>query len=66
MEIIFETIIILVLRYPGAGIRWLFSRLWKSDKSFKDFLKEDAFINGVLSLLIIAAIIVGLKNVILE
>ena len=64
MEIIFETIIILILRYPGAGVRWLFSRLWKSDKSFKDFLNEDAFINGVVSLIIIAAIIVGIKYVI--
>ena len=62
MEIIFETIIILILRYPGAGIRWLFSRLWKSDKSFKDFLKDDAFISGVVSLLIIATIIIGIKK----
>ena len=38
MEIIFETIIILILRYPGAGLRWLFSRLWNSDKNFKEFL----------------------------
>jgi hypothetical protein len=64
MEIIFETIIILILRYPGAGIRWLISRLWKSDKRFKEFLKEDAFINGVVSLLIIAAIVIGINNII--
>ena len=64
MEIIFETIIILILRYPGAGIRWLISRLWKSDKRFKEFLKEDAFINGVVSLLIIAVIVVGINNII--
>jgi len=64
MEIIFETIIILILRYPGAGIRWLISRLWKSDKKFNEFLKEDAFINGVVSLLIIAAIVFGINKII--
>ena len=64
MEIIFETLIILILRYPGAGIRWLFSRLWKSDKKFNEFLKEYAFMNGVISLLIIAAIVLGIKNII--
>ena len=64
MEIIFETIIILILQYPGAGIRWFISRLWKSDKNFKEFLKEDAFINGIFSLLFIAAIIVGINKLI--
>ena len=58
MEIIFETIIILIFRYPGAGIRWLISRIWKSNKKFKDFLKEDAYLNGITGLLVLALIII--------
>lgn len=60
MEIIFETIIILIFRYPGAGIRWLFSRMWKSKKSFKEFLKDDSYINGIIGLLFLALIIISI------
>ena len=58
MEIILETIIILIFRYPGAGMRWLISRIWKSNKKFKDFLKEDAYLNGIIGLLVLALIII--------
>ncbi|MDR6301900.1 hypothetical protein GGR31_002575 [Mesonia maritima] len=51
MDIIFETIIILIFRYPGAGIRWLISRIWKSNKKFKEFLNEDSYTNGIIALL---------------
>lgn len=64
MEIIFETIVILILRYPGAAIRWSITRLWNSDKKFKEFLKEDAFINGIVSLIFIALIAVGVNTII--
>ncbi|TQI71172.1 hypothetical protein JM79_2099 [Gramella sp. Hel_I_59] len=64
MEIIFETIVILILRYPGAAIRWSITRLWSSDKKFKEFLKEDAFINGVVSLIFIPLIAVVVNTLI--
>ena len=63
MEIILETIIILIFRYPGAGIRWLISRIWKSNKKFKEFLKEDSYLNGIIGLLVLALIIVSITYI---
>ena len=61
MEIIFESLTILILRYPGAGIRWLISRMWKSKKNFKKFLNDDSYINGIVSLLFITLIVILIK-----
>ena len=58
MEVVLEVLIIILFRYPGAGLRWVVSRLWKSDKTFKDFLNEDAYINGTIGLLFLAAIVI--------
>tara|TARA_R110002050_G_scaffold145456_1_gene270961 strand:- start:372 stop:575 length:204 start_codon:yes stop_codon:yes gene_type:complete len=63
MEIILETIIILIFRYPGAGIRWLISRIWKSNKKFKEFLKEDSYLNGIIGLLVLALIIISITYI---
>ena len=63
MEIIFETIIILLFRYPGAGIRWLVSKIWKSNKSFKEFLEGDSYINGIVGLLFLALIIISITYI---
>lgn len=60
MEVVLEVLIIILFRYPGAGLRWAVSRLWKSDKTFKDFLNEDAYINGTIGLLFLAAIVIVL------
>ena len=59
MEVVLEVLIIILFRYPGAGLRWAVSRLWKSDKTFKDFLNDDAYINGTIGLLFLAAIVIG-------
>ncbi|MCM4161778.1 hypothetical protein DHB64_17990 [Antarcticibacterium sp. W02-3] len=58
MEVVLEVLIIILFRYPGAGLRWAVSRLWKSDKTFKDFLIDDAYINGTIGLLFLAAIVI--------
>ena len=58
MEVVLEVLIIILFRYPGAGLRWAVSRLWKSDKTFKDFLNEEAYINGTIGLLFLAAIVI--------
>ena len=63
MEIILETIIILIFRYPGAGIRWLVSRTWHSNKRFKDFLKDDSYMNGIIGLLFLALIILSVSQI---
>jgi hypothetical protein len=62
MEIIFEVFIILIFRYPGAGIRWLFSRIWNSKKEFKDFLKDEPYVNGIIGLLVLALIIFSITQ----
>jgi hypothetical protein len=63
MEVIFETIIILIFRYPGAGIRWLVSRIWNSNKNFKDFLKDDSYLNGIIGLLFLALVIFSIRQI---
>jgi hypothetical protein len=63
MEIILEVFIILIFRYPGAGIRWLFSRIWNSKKEFKDFLKDEPYINGIIGLLVLTLIILSITQI---
>lgn len=63
MEIIFEAVIILIFRYPGAGIRWLLSRIWNSKKEFKDFLKDEPYVNGIIWLLVLALIILSITQI---
>jgi len=62
MEIILETIIILIFRYPGAGTRWLFSRIWKSKKNFKDFLNDEPYVNGIVGLLVLTGIVLFIRE----
>lgn len=54
MEIVLETIIILIFRYPGAFIRWLFLR---KKRSFKSILDEDPYINATFSISMIVFIV---------
>ena len=58
MEAIFEMIIILIFSYPGASFRWFISRFWKSKKTFKEFLKDDSYMNGIIGLLVLSAPII--------
>ena len=55
IEIILETIVVLIFRYPGASIRWLFLR---HKRTFKSILKDDPYINAMLSLVVLAVIVV--------
>lgn len=61
-EIIFEFLLIWLLIYPGAGVRWLISRLWKSKKPFKDFVNEDGYMNGSIGLMTLGLIIALITN----
>ena len=58
MDVIFETLSLLVFSYPGAGIRWLVSRLWNSKKTFKEFNEDNTELNGVLGIFVIATPII--------
>lgn len=54
MDVIAELILRLVFSYPGAGIRWLISKLGKSKKTYQEILDEDADINGVVGFFTLA------------
>ncbi|MCF1422086.1 hypothetical protein [Mangrovimonas futianensis] len=56
-EFIIEVIVYALFQYPGAAIRWAVSRLWGSDKSFKEFLNDDMDFNGAIGIL--ATVIIG-------
>ncbi len=49
-----EIILTLLLRYPGAYVRYLFSG---KRKSFKEYLKQDDYVNAGISWVIIIFII---------
>jgi hypothetical protein len=59
MEIILETIIVLVFRYPGAFIRWVFLH---KKRSFKSLLDEDPYINATLSILIMIFTVILIRH----
>ncbi|WP_375238029.1 hypothetical protein [Aurantibacter sp.] len=48
MEAIFEIMLLLIFRYPGAALRWLFSRLWKSKKKYIEFLEDNVESNAII------------------
>lgn len=50
-EIILELILLWLFIYPGAAIRWAVSRSWGSKKTFKEFLKDDQYLNGWVGLM---------------
>ena len=51
IEIITEVLLIYLFVYPGASVRWLIFRLWRSNKTFKDFIKDDYYMNGMIGLI---------------
>lgn len=61
IEVIIETIIVLIFRYPGAFIRWIFIR---KKRTFKSILEDDPYVNSIVSLLLIAAIIIIIRYLI--
>ena len=60
--LILELILQAIFIYPGAAIRWTFSRLWKSKRTFKDYLNDDFYMNGSIGLMIPAIIIAIINN----
>ena len=55
-EIFSEVIILLILSFPGAFIRWVF---YKGKKSYKELIVEDySYINSTISIVFIGLIIV--------
>ncbi|WP_055436731.1 hypothetical protein [Lacinutrix algicola] len=54
IEFLIEILAYIVFSYPGAGFRWLISRFWKSEKTFKELHDENIELNGALGLIIIA------------
>lgn len=54
-EIIVEVIILIIFRYPGALIRWVFTGC---RRPFKEVLQDDGYINGMLGLVVVASLIV--------
>ena len=59
MDVIVEIILIGMCVYPGALLRWSISRLWRSKRSFKDFIEDDAYMNGTIGILFLGLIIWG-------
>ena len=54
-QIISESIILILFRYPGAFIRWTFTGF---RRPFKDVLNDDTYINGMLGVIAVSGIVV--------
>ena len=56
MEFIVEVIIMVLLRYPGALLRWVY---YKGEKNYKELLNDNnPNTNIIISLLFIALLVV--------
>jgi hypothetical protein len=55
-QILLEFILYGILTVPGAFFRFLISRLWRSKRTFKDYLKDDMVMNGTVGLFLLVAI----------
>jgi len=56
VTIIGEYILYYLLSVPGAFFRFLLSRCWASQKSLKEYLKDDPVMNGTVGLLLLVLI----------
>jgi len=56
IEEIIETLMVLIIQYPGAFIRWMLTGFKKG--RFKEFTSDDPYRNSMV--VIIAFIVVGL------
>jgi hypothetical protein len=64
LEFIIEIVLLGILVYPGAAIRWLLSRLWGSKKTFKEFTKDDYYLNGMTGLITLGLLFGAILNLI--
>lgn len=59
LEIIIETILLLLFIYPGAFIRWL---LTACRRPFKEIANEDGYLNGTIGITAVGIIVVVIKS----
>lgn len=52
LSAVVEVILYSVLVIPGAFFRYLLSRLWRSKRTLKQYIKADAFMNGFAGLIV--------------
>lgn len=57
LELLGRVIFELLLGLPGALVRWLYFKLKKNPKSFKDILETGIYLNVVLTILIIVFVL---------
>ena len=57
ITILVEGVLYYLFSYPGAAIRWILSN---KEKSFREILSEDIFINSGVGLLFLIPIIGGI------
>lgn len=55
MEAIFETLLLVIFKIPGAFVRWFFSRRKRPLKEFID--KGDAYLDGIIGLTVVVLIV---------
>jgi uncharacterized membrane protein YidH (DUF202 family) len=55
MEMVFEIILLYLLNYPGAYVRWVF---YRRRRKFKDLLNQDSHINLFVSVVMIIIIVI--------
>jgi uncharacterized membrane protein YidH (DUF202 family) len=52
---VFEIILMYLLNYPGAFVRWVF---YRNKRKFKDLLNQDSHINLFVSIVMIIIIVI--------
>ncbi len=60
MEELFEIVFMTLFSYPGAAIRWLFSKIWGSKKTLKEYTDDDVYMNGTIGIIVITLVVLGL------
>jgi hypothetical protein len=58
IDVLLEILVVYILQYPGATIRWLFSN---KKRSIKNLVQDDPYINATVTLLCMVGLIVFIK-----
>ena len=60
MDTLFETLLLVLCKIPGAAIRWLLAGCRKPIKEYIDH--GDAYLDGMIGLTVIVLVIKGIKK----
>jgi hypothetical protein len=66
MDILVEAILLLIFLYPGAFMRWIIGKCFRSKRTFKEYLADSFYWNGSVGMLVTALLVIFFVHLLRE